>query len=326
MSVLKRNLISGIKGWNLKAFFQEVMRPIISPGDEVIFLTRHGVDPIIYRLAWEMRDWDVGMYQVPIEDFDRSRRIEMVQSIGLQAGKREIPGKAGCTLLFSTAVDYEERGGLSDKIHDIAREDGKIIGINFSPGVLEQAIPNIPYDYVVDIHCHTTCHDMGSEKVAWESEGVAFHKGFKWLFEKLGIDEGDIVVFLPGYGVCHPFAFQIAWEIRDSGAKMYIVPSAKIEDSRRIKDFPPIGMLADVREIPEGAKYVVPLTGLTVTFPYPDRVKQIIDRVSGKNRMILAENMWPGAFQKAGWDERVGIAHNFTVDTNINEMNTYEIK
>ena len=65
--------------------------------------------------------------------------------------------------------------------------------------------------------------------------------------------------------------------------------------------------------------------GLTVTFPYPEKVKEIIDNLSGENRVLVTENMWPRAFQEGGWDRKAGINHHYTVDTNISEMVTYKV-
>jgi hypothetical protein len=322
----KRTVVATIQGWNLKAFFQEVMRPILSPGDEVVFLSSYGLDSVIYRWAWEMREWDVTMTQVPLEGEGRAWRIAQLDSFGYQAADEKGMGKAKCIILFSTILDSPHKDKVGALISRLSRDDTEVIGFDLEPGSLEKLGPGIRLSLLVDILCETSAYDLrnGEEKI-WEAGGVSYPKGFRHLFDRLGLKAGDEVVFMPGYGVCHPFVFQIAWEIRESGADLYVLPAARVEDCRRIVDRPPIGMLAGERAMPTRARYIVPLTGLTVTFPYPDKVRDIIASISGEDKLILTENMWPGAFQKAGWDRARGIDHDFTVDTDIREMRVFRL-
>ncbi len=312
--------------WDLGGLFLNLTKEVgLKAGDEIAFIVNKGIDnSFAYRMAWDIRSNGFSMYVVPGEKPENSRKIEMLEFLSLQAGARAMPKDAKLVVLCY-GVHRMDKEKVSRTIGMVSK-DGKVMALNLVPGSFEKGSWGEAFTihYYMDVEVDgTETFDLKRDRVMIKSyQGFNLMKAFNDLVDAQKLKKGDEVLFIPGYGVCTVFAYRFAWELRNSGFKLYVTPGGKPEETRPIEDIEDIGMqAAQDRSKNKGARLVVLLTGLIKTFPYPDKVKETVAAVAGPNCSIIAENIWVRAFEDGGWDKIIGISA--TIDVKVTSTKVY---
>jgi hypothetical protein len=315
--------------WDIGNCFAYIAKEAgVKSGDEVAFLVAKGVDnSFAYRLGWDVRNNGYNMFVVPCENPSNSRKMVMVEPLSLQAGEKSIPNNAKIVVLLY-GVHRQSQEKVKKTINEISKNP-TIVALNLVPKAFEKAGwgISIPLDYTIDVEVNKTkTFDLtAGRKLVREYDGFRLMKAFTDIVESLKLKKGDEVVFIPGYGVCTVFAYRFAWELRNSGYVQYVTPGSNPDETRLIVDVEDIGLQADLTpNKPKGAKLVVLLTGLLKTFPYPEKVWKTIQNVVGEEFTIIAENIWPRAYEDAGWNKIIPIST--TIDVEVTATKAYKIK
>jgi hypothetical protein len=326
---LKKIKIFESAKWDLGGQFLNLTKEAgLVAGDEIAFVISKGVDnSFAYRLGWDVRNNGFSMFVVPGERPENSRRIEMLEVLSLQAGAKALPKDAKMVVLCYGAHKLSKE--KVKKTIGMISKAPKIMAMNLVPGTFEKGgwDAALCIDYFMDVEVDgTETYDLTKGRALVRSYGgFALMKAFTDLVEAQKLREGDEVVFIPGYGVCTVFAYRFAWELRDSGYKLFVTPGGKPEETRAIVDIEDVGYQAGLeRTRPKGAKLVVLLTGLIKTFPYPDKVKETIAAVVGEKHKVIGENIWVRAFEDGGWDKILGIAATIDVKVKATELSRVE--
>lgn len=312
--------------WDLGGLFLNLTKEIgLKAGDEIALVINKGIDnSFAYRMAWDVRNNGFNMFVVPGEKPENSRRIDMLEFLSLQAGQKAMPKDAKLVILCY-GVHRMDKEKVKKTI-DMVSKGAKVMVLNLVPGSFEQGGwgKAFPINYYMDVEVDgTETFDLNRNRTMIKSyPGFNLMKAFNDLVEAQKMKKGDEVVFIPGYGVCTVFAYRFAWELRNSGFKLYVTPGGKPEETRPIEDIEDVGMQAAVeRSMNKGARLVVLLTGLIKTFPYPDKVKETVAAVAGPKCAVIAENIWVRAFEDGGWDKIVGISA--TIDVKVTATKVY---
>jgi hypothetical protein len=315
--------------WDLGGLFLSLTKEVgLKAGDEIAFLVNKGVDnSFAYRMAWDVRGNGFSMYIVPGEKVENSRRIEMLEFLSLQAGQKATPKDAKLVILCY-GVHKMDKEKVKKTIGRVSK-DAKVMALNLVPKSFEKSGwgESLRINYYMDVEVDgTETFDLTNDRSMIKSyPGFNLMKAFNDLVTAQKLKKGDEVLFIPGYGVCTVFAYRFAWELRDSGFKLYVTPGGKPEETRPIEEIEDIGMQAAVdRSMNKGASLVVLLTGLIKTFPYPDKVKETVAAVAGPNCVVIAENIWVRAFEDGGWDKIIGISA--TIDVKVTATKVYKVE
>jgi len=314
--------------WDLGGCFASIAKEAgAKSGDEVAFVVNKGVDnPFAYRLGWDVRNNGYKMFVVPGENPANSRQIVMLEPLSLQAGEKALPTDAKIVVLLY-GVHRQSQEKVKETVEMVSKNP-TIVALNLVPGSFEKDNWDkvLPINYVIDVEvARTKSFDLTKNRaLIKEYDGFMLMKAFTDLVADQKLKKGDEVVFIPGYGVCTVFAYRFAWELRNSGYVLYVTPGGKPEETRLIEDVEDVGLQAGlVQAKPKGAKLVVLLTGLIRTFPYPEKVKDTIAAVAGKECTVIGENIWLRAFEDGGWDKIIGISA--TIDVEVTATNAYKI-
>ena len=313
--------------WDLGGLFSNIVKEEgVKAGEEIAFVISKGVDnSFAYRLGWDIRNNGFNMFVVPGEKPENSRKIEMLEVLSLQAGPKALPKDAKIVVLCY-GVHKMSKEKVKKTVEMISK-NAKILALNLVPGTFEKGgwDKALPIAYYMDVEVDgTETFDLTKNRAMVKSyEGFNLMKAFTDLVDAQKLKKGDEVVFIPGYGVCTVFAYRFAWELRDSGYKLYVTPGGKPEETRRIEDVEDVGLQASVEKSKnKGAKLVVLLTGLIKTFPYPEKVKETIAAVVDQKYAVIGENIWPRAFEDGGWDKILGMSA--TIDVKVTATKVYK--
>ncbi len=315
--------------WDLGGQFLNLTKDAgVVVGDEVAFVVNKGVDnSFAYRMGWDARNSGFNMFVVPGEKPENSRKIEMMETLSLQAGAKAIPKDAKIIVLC-----YGVHRLSKEKVRETVRlisKAPKIIALNLVPGTFESGgwDSALQIDYYMDVEVDgTETYDLTKGRELIKSyDGFALMKAFMDLVEAQKLSRGDEVLFIPGYGVCTVFAYRFAWELRNSPYTLYVTPGGKPEETRFIVDIEDVGYQAGAERVkPKGVKLVVLLTGLLKAFPYPEKVRDTIAAVVGEKYDVIAENIWVRAFEDGGWDKICGISA--TIDVKVTATKVYKVE
>ena len=143
----------GLVGF-VEAFREVAKKSGVQKNDIVIFSGCPGsCFPTASDFAFAIQDLDAIMYWVPDADLKETRRLQMVENVGMQATEKEKPqGRAKLILITPglLAVDFEK---IPRMLQESLKKDGKLVG--------ETPIPNffrdvgwenkLSFDYIIEL-------------------------------------------------------------------------------------------------------------------------------------------------------------------------------
>ena len=142
----------GLVGF-VEAFREVAKKSGVQKDDIVVFSGCPGsCFPTVSDFAFAIQDLDAIMYWVPDADLNESRRLEMVENVGIQAGEKEKPqGKAKLILITPglLAVDFEK---IPKMLQESLEKDGKLVGETPVPNFFRDAgwENRLSFDYIIE--------------------------------------------------------------------------------------------------------------------------------------------------------------------------------
>jgi len=144
----------GLVGF-VEAFREVAKKSGLQKDDIVVFSGCPGsCFPTVADFAFSIQDLDAIMYWVPDADLNESRRLEIVENVGIQAGEKEKPqGKAKLILITPglLAVDFEK---IPKMLQESLKKDGKLVGETPVPNFFRDAgwENRLSFDYIIELN------------------------------------------------------------------------------------------------------------------------------------------------------------------------------
>ena len=144
----------GLVGF-VEAFREVAKKSGLQKDDIVVFSGCPGsCFPTVSDFAFSIQDLDAIMYWVPDADLNESRRLEMVENVGIQAGEKERPqGKAKLVLITPglLAVDFER---IPKMLQVALKKDGKLVGETPIPNFFRDAgwENRLSFDFTIELN------------------------------------------------------------------------------------------------------------------------------------------------------------------------------
>lgn len=144
----------GLVGF-VEAFREVAKKSGVQKDDIVIFSGCPGsCFPTVSDFAFAIQDLDAIMYWIPDADLNESRKLEMVENVGIQAGEKEkLHDKAKLILITPglLAVDFET---IPKMLQEALKKDGKLVGETPIPNFFRDAVweNRLSFDYTIELN------------------------------------------------------------------------------------------------------------------------------------------------------------------------------